>query len=214
MTATQRGGLDRLGDRWLIPIGQDLLDPRQWFGRNAPLIMDIGCGMGDTTVRQAEQAPDVDVLAIDVHTPGIGGLLAHADQAGVTNVRAMIGDAVEVLDHMIAPGSLSGARVYFPDPWPKARHQKRRLIQPAFVELLVSRLELGAFIHCVTDDEGYAEQMVAVFADNADIINPFDGYAPRPDTRPETKYERRAQRRGHPVHDVWVTVGSAHEPDA
>ena len=214
MTATQSDAFDRLSDKWLVPMQETVWDPAQSFGRRAPLVIDIGCGMGTTTVEQAVAAPDVDVLAVDVHTPGIGSLFAHAEQAGVDNVRAIVGDAVEVLDLMIAPGSLAGARIYFPDPWPKVRQQKRRLVQAPFVELLISRLLPGAFIHCATDDPGYAKQMVKVFAANDSLVNPYDGFAPRPADRPVTKFEARGLRRGHEVADVWVTVGSAYEPDA
>ena len=143
------------------------------------------------------------MLAIDVHTPGIGSLLAHADQAGVINVRAMIGDAVEVLDHMMAPASLSGARVYFPDPWPKARHAKRRLIQPGFVELLTSRLAFGGFMHCATDDADYAEQMCAAFETEPSLQ--VHATVPADVRRPVTKFERRARRLGQPIADIWVT---------
>jgi tRNA (guanine-N7-)-methyltransferase len=214
MTATQRDALDRLGGRWIIPVTGAPLDLSAAFGRSAPVVIDIGCGMGGTTVEQAAAQPDTNVLAVDVHTPGIGNLLALAESRGLTNVRAIDGDGVEVLDHSIAPQSLAGARIYFPDPWPKTQQRKRRLIQAPFASLLVSRLRPGAFIHCATDDPGYAQQMLNVFSANPSLVNPFDGFAPRPGDRPVTKYEARAQRRGHEVRDVWVTVGFTHDPDA
>jgi len=204
MTPTQREGLERLGGQ-LLPMQAGFLDQAKVFGRQAPMVLEIGCGMGDSTVAQAAAAPDIDVLAIDVHTPGLGNLLAEQDRRGVPNIRAMEADAVSVVDSMIAPGSLHGVRIYFPDPWPKPRHRKRRLMQTPFVHVLVSRLTPGGFIHCATDDLGYGRQMVKVFHVEGQLVNPFDGFAPRPPDRPITKYERRAQRHGRSVVDIYVT---------
>jgi tRNA (guanine-N7-)-methyltransferase len=150
--------------------------------------------------------PSTGILAADVHTPGQGNLLALADRAGLTNVRVANGDAVILLRDMLAPGSLAGLRVYFPDPWPKARHHKRRLIQPEFTALAVSRLRPGALFHCATDWEPYAEQMLEVLSANPDLVNEYPGgtgYAdPRPAFRPMTKFEQQGLAKGHIVHDL------------
>jgi tRNA (guanine-N7-)-methyltransferase len=168
-------------------------------------VLEIGSGMGHSTVLQAVADPSTDILAVDVHTPGIAALLLKCESAGVKNVRAAIGDAVEVVEHMLTSQQLAGARVFFPDPWPKIRHRKRRLIQPEFVDLLVSRLRPGGFIHCATDDLGYAEQMVEVFAGHRDLENPSGGFTPRLSERPLTKFEQRAARDGRQTADVYVT---------
>ena len=205
MSTTQTDALDRLGPRWLIASSEEPFDGGQVFGRFAPLILEVGSGMGTSTVAQAAAEPDSDVLAVDVHTPGIGNLLALAEREGLTNVRAIHGDAVEVIEGMIRPGSLSGVRIYFPDPWPKVRHHNRRLVQREFVDLLVARLRPGAFIHCATDVPDYAEQMVSVLGSHPELENPFAGFAPRPADRPITKFEARAIAAGHRIADVWVT---------
>lgn len=205
MSVAQQEALDRLGPRWLVPVSTQLLDPREIFGRSAPLILEIGSGMGASTVTLAATEPDLDVLAVDVHTPGVGQLLHLADQAQVTNVRAVLGDAVEVVDRMLPDCSLNGVRVFFPDPWPKMRHRNRRLIQPDFVALVVPRLKPGGYIHCATDAPDYAEQMLSVFGAHLELDNPYVGPAPRPANRPITKFEGRAHARGHQITDVWVT---------
>jgi tRNA (guanine-N7-)-methyltransferase len=205
MSATQTEALERLGPRWLVPVTAQAFDAEQVFGRSAPLILEVGCGMGATTVEQAVADPHSDVLAVDVHTPGIGNLLALVEQEQLMNVRAIHGDAVEVIDRMLPQESLSGFRSYFPDPWPKMKHRNRRLIQREFVDLLVPRLRPGAFIHCATDVHDYAEQMVRVLGSHPDLENPFGGLAPRPADRPITKFEGRAIAAGHQISEVWVT---------
>ena len=204
MTPTQQQGLEQFGHH-LLPMQPGHLEQVQVFGRQAPLVLEIGCGMGDSTVTQAELAPDIDVLAVDVHTPALGSLLRKQDRRGVSNLRAMEADAVSVIETMIAPAALHGVRIYFPDPWPKPRHRKRRLVQLPFVRLLLPRLAPGGFIHCATDDLGYGQQMLQVFDEEAGLVNAFDGFAPRPADRPVTKYERRAERHGRSVVDIYVT---------
>lgn len=177
------------------------------------VVVDIGCGMGESTRQQAVEDLSCGIIAIDVHSRGVAALLKGiaADQLG--NVRVVHGDAVAFLLDRVAPRSLAGARIYFPDPWPKGRHHKRRLVQPEFVALLVDRLTPGGFIHCATDDADYAAQMLEVLTAERRLDNPYladgDGFAPRDPVgstaRPITKYERRAHRMGHPVWDVWVT---------
>jgi tRNA (guanine-N7-)-methyltransferase len=170
-----------------------------------PVVLEIGFGMGEATAEMAAADPRTGVLAADVHTPGQGNLLALAARAGLRNVRVANGDAVVLLRDMIAPGALAGLRVFFPDPWPKARHHKRRLIQPEFVALAVSRLRPGAFVHCATDWEPYAEQMLEVLGGCADLANRYDGWAPRPEERPLTRFEQQGIDKGHVVRDLVFT---------
>ncbi len=209
LSSAHREALTTLSGRWQLDVDGPAIDASQVFGRSAPLVLDIGCGMGESTVEQAVTAPDVDIIALDVHTRGVATLLRRIESAGLGNVRTVLGDAVAFIDQRLGPRTVSGARIYFPDPWPKARHHKRRLVQPAFVGLLLDRLAPGGFIHCATDDSEYAEQMLEVFAAIPQLDNPFDGAAPLriPGAvpRPVTKYERRARRLGHPVVDIWVT---------
>ncbi len=180
------------------------------FGRSAdvaPKILEIGFGMGETSAQIAEANPQNDYLEIEVHTPGVGSLCKLVAEKGLKNVRIVQHDAVEVLRDMIQPGVLSGVHIFFPDPWPKARHHKRRLIQPPLVALLASRLKTGGYIHCATDWENYAEQMLEVLSAEPMLENTADGYAPRPDYRPLTKFEQRGLRLGHGVWDVIFTRG-------
>lgn len=175
------------------------------FGRRAPRILEIGFGMGETTAAIAQAMPEHDFIAIEVHTPGVGSLCKQIAEQQIGNIRIIQHDAVEALRDMIAPASLAGAHVFFPDPWPKKRHHKRRLIQPPLVELLASRLAPGAYLHCATDVEDYAQQMVEVLRASGLLENTSrspDGFAPRPDYRPQTKFEARGLRLGHGVWDV------------
>ena len=201
--------LATIGATWLVDASGAPLDLGSVFGRAVPVVLDIGCGMGESTLVQAAKAPDVGVIAIDVHTRGVATLMREGDRDGLTNVRVVHGDAVTFIDERLAPASIAGARIYFPDPWPKARHRKRRLVQPEFVALLADRIAPGGFVHCATDDVTYAEQMLETLGADARLQNPFDGFAPRsiPGAvdRPSTKYERRGERLGHLVRDVWVT---------
>ncbi len=172
------------------------------FGRSAPKILEIGFGMGETSATIAAANPQNDYLGIEVHTPGVGSLCKLIAEQGLSNQRIVQHDAVEVLHDMIAPGVLSGAHVFFPDPWPKARHHKRRLLQAPLVALLASRLKPGGYLHCATDWENYAEQMLAVLSAEPLLENTAEGYAPRPDYRPQTKFEQRGLRLGHGVWDL------------
>ena len=172
------------------------------FGRRAPKILEIGFGMGETTALLATANPQNDYLGIEVHTPGVGSLCKLVAEGRLANVRIVQHDAVDVLREMIQPQTLSGVHIFFPDPWPKARHHKRRLIQPPLVALLASRLQAGGYIHCATDWENYAEQMLAVLSAEPLLENTAGAFAPRPDYRPLTKFEQRGLRLGHGVWDV------------
>ena len=198
----QRRAVDNLLSVYGIAYAPDVLDFEQVFGRRAPTILEIGFGMGETTARIAQEHPENNYLAIEVHTPGVGSLLKQIAENELKNLRLIQHDAVEVLEHMIAPATLSGAHIFFPDPWPKKRHHKRRLIQPGFVTLLVSRLAPRAYLHAATDWQEYAEQILAVFAGEPGLANTATGFAPRPDYRPLTKFESRGLRLGHGVWDI------------
>lgn len=172
------------------------------FGRVAPKILEIGFGMGETSAAIALAHPENDYLGIEVHTPGVGSLCKLIAENAISNQRILQHDAVDVLREMIVPGALAGVHIFFPDPWPKARHHKRRLIQPPLVALLASRLVPGGYLHCATDWENYAEQMLAVLSAEPLLENTAEGYAPRPDYRPLTKFEQRGLRLGHGVWDL------------
>ena len=178
------------------------LDFERVFGRRAPVIAEVGSGMGETTAEIAAQHPQHDYLAIEVHSPGVGSLLRHLEERALTNVRVVQHDAVDVLRDMVPVASLRGIHVFFPDPWPKKRHHKRRLLQPAFVALAAARLEPGGYLHVATDWADYAEQALAVLRDAPGLKNTAADFAPRPETRPETKFERRGLKLGHGVWDV------------
>lgn len=172
------------------------------YGRNAPKILEIGTGMGETTAKIADANRANDYLGVEVHVPGVGALCKQIAERELTNLRICQHDAVEVVRDMLSEGSLDGVHVFFPDPWHKARHNKRRLIQSPFVALLASRLKPGGYFHCATDWEEYAHQMLEVLSAESSLANSADGFAPRPDYRPLTKFENRGIRLGHGVWDV------------
>jgi tRNA (guanine-N7-)-methyltransferase len=172
------------------------------FGRAAPKILEIGFGMGETTAAIAAAHPENDYLALEVHNPGVGSLLKLIGEMGLTNLRIIQHDAVEVLRDMIPEASLDGVHIFFPDPWHKARHHKRRLIQPPFISRLVQKLKPGGYVHAATDWQDYAEQMLEVFSAEPQLQNTANEYAPRPEYRPLTKFEQRGLRLGHGVWDL------------
>jgi tRNA (guanine-N7-)-methyltransferase len=199
--AQQRARAELL-PRFGLPPGRGLVDFRALFGREAPVIAEIGFGMGETTARIAAAHPGNDYLAIEVHSPGVGSLLRQVEEQGLANVRIAQHDAVEVLHDRVAPGSLAGIHIFFPDPWPKKRHHKRRLIQHAFAQLAASRLARGGRIHVATDWQEYAEHVLQVLCATPGLRNTAADFAPRPESRPETKFERRGLKLGHGVWDV------------
>jgi len=202
MTDAQRDARDRLLSRFGLPFTGQPLDFDSIFGRRAPRILEIGCGMGETTAEIAANHPDIDYLGIEVHGPGVGSLLRQIEAKQLTNVRVVQHDAVEVVTTMIPAGSLSGIHVFFPDPWPKKRHHKRRIVQMPFMRPLASRLARDGYLHLATDWEEYAQWMLEILAQVPELHNTADGYAPRPDYRPLTKFERRGLKLGHAVHDI------------
>jgi tRNA (guanine-N7-)-methyltransferase len=202
VSKAQRRAHDTLLPRYGVPFAEQALDLDAVFGRQAPHILEIGFGMGETTADIATAHPQNDYLGIEVHTPGVGSLLKNIEERGLTNIRIVQHDAVEVLEQMIEPATLDGVHVFFPDPWPKKRHHKRRLLQAPFVKLLASRLKPGGYIHVATDWEEYAREILDVMSAEGELENSAAAFAVRPDDRPFTKFEDRGLKLGHPIWDV------------
>ncbi|AZP14412.1 tRNA (guanosine(46)-N7)-methyltransferase TrmB [Undibacterium parvum] len=202
LSDAQGRAIETLGPRYCIPYQKAELDVAAAFGRTAPTVFEIGFGMGETSAKISELMPEKNFIGVEVHTPGVGNLLKLTDAMGLQNQRIIQHDAFEVLTHMIAPNSLAGVHVFFPDPWHKARHNKRRLIQGPLVTLLASRIAPGGYLHCATDWEDYAVQMLEVLGAEPALENTANGYAPRPDYRPVTKFENRGLKLGHGVWDL------------
>ena len=198
----QARALAEIGPQYMLQYQPAMLDLDAVFGRQAPRFLEIGFGMGEGLAETAAAHPENDYLGVEVHTPGVGALLKQIGERGLTNVRIIQHDAVEVLTNMLAPDSLTGVHIFFPDPWHKKRHHKRRLIQSPLVRLLASRIRPGGYIHLATDWQDYAEQMLAVLTAETLLQNTVADYAPRPDTRPLTKFEQRGIRLGHGVWDL------------
>jgi tRNA (guanine-N7-)-methyltransferase len=202
MGTGQIKALAELGPRFVLPYQTERLDPAAIFGRQAPLVLEIGFGMGGATAEIAAALPDHDFIGCEVHEPGVGALLKLIGERELPNIRIVQHDAVEVLEHMVGPGVLAGVHIFFPDPWHKKRHHKRRLIQPAFVAKLVQHLQPGGYLHCATDWQPYAEQMLEVLSAEPLLQNTASGYADKPAYRPLTKFEARGRRLGHGVWDL------------
>ncbi|MGH8798819.1 MAG: tRNA (guanosine(46)-N7)-methyltransferase TrmB [Casimicrobiaceae bacterium] len=201
----QRRAYETLLPRFGIAFTSAPVDLAAAFGRQNPKILEIGFGMGETTAAIAEARPDQDFLGVEVHSPGVGSLLKLIDERQLTNVRIVQHDAVEVVTRMIAPGMLAGIHVFFPDPWPKKRHHKRRLLQPEFIHALAQRLAAGAYLHAATDWEDYAIDILAAASGDPLLTNAAAGFASRPAGRPTTKFERRGLALGHGVRDIVFT---------
>jgi tRNA (guanine-N7-)-methyltransferase len=202
MSPAQLRNIEEGMPRWGIPYAAQAIDYAAVFGRSAPVVLEIGFGMGFTTAEIAAARPDTDFIGIEVHGPGVGNMFKLIAEQQLANVRVIQHDAVEVLRDMIPDGSLAGVHVYFPDPWPKKRHLKRRLIQSPLVAQLAAKLAPGGYLHCATDIEDYGQQMLDVLSAEPLLENTADGFAPRPDYRPLTKFEARGLRLGHGVWDV------------
>lgn len=192
-----------------VPDGTAVLDPSRWFGRDAPVVLEIGCGAGTSTVAMARAEPDLDVIAVEVYERGLAQLLCAIERERLSNIRLLRGDGLDVLEHLIAPESLTGVRVFFPDPWPKARHHKRRLLQPATMALIAARLRPGGVLHAATDHAGYAEQI----EESGDgeprlrrVPDPSkDADLPISTARPVTKYEAKGRDAGSAINEfVWM----------
>jgi tRNA (guanine-N7-)-methyltransferase len=203
LTPGQQRAINELWPQFALDEGDDLLDLNQLFNRKAPKVIEIGFGNGASLAEMAKSKPDTDFLGIEVHRPGVGQLLNLIDKNGLSNLRVACTDAVELLKHRIADNSLDRLQLFFPDPWHKKRHHKRRIIQPDFVKLLAKKIKLGGHLHMATDWQHYAEQMLTDFSDNTNFKNCADDkYIPRPDYRPLTKFEHRGQKLGHGIWDL------------
>ncbi|WP_435820583.1 tRNA (guanosine(46)-N7)-methyltransferase TrmB [Micromonospora purpureochromogenes] len=203
MSGRQTDALERLWPEYGVDIAEldGTFDPAALFGRGAPVVLEIGSGMGDATAAMAVADPGRDYLAVEVHTPGLGNLLELVERHGLTNVRVAKGDALDLVRAM-PTDALDAVHVFFPDPWPKARHHKRRIIQPEHVALLRSRLRPGGTLHCATDWAEYAESMRETLTADPGLTDPHNGFAPRPAHRPVTKFEHRALTAGRPIFDL------------
>jgi tRNA (guanine-N7-)-methyltransferase len=203
LTPGQQLALDNYWDKYCLDPNADY-DFTQVFGRNAPLFVEIGFGNGEILARMAAANPDKNYIGIEVHRPGVGHLLMLLNQQGLNNVRIYCHDAIEVLEHKIADNSLGGLHLFFPDPWPKKKHHKRRIVRPGFVDLLVKKLKQGGYFHAATDWENYAESMLAVLSEDSRLKNtsPTHGFCERPEYRPFTKFEQRGLCLGHGVWDL------------
>lgn len=202
MTAAQQRAIDTMWPQFGVDFQEAPLDLNHAFGRDNPKVLEIGFGMGVATVEIAKRLPDTDFLAIDVHGPGVGNILKLIEEEHISNIRVMRHDAVEVVEKMLEDGSLDGIHIFFPDPWHKKRHNKRRLVQVPFVEKLLPKLKSGGYVHMATDWEEYAVQMLEVLSSFDSLQNTAADYAPTPDYRPETKFEVRGKRLGHGVWDL------------
>lgn len=222
-TTGQAKAFEDLGPRFILPYQASALDLVASFHQpvltqsplgtettsnppaSAPVVLEIGFGMGEATAHIARVRPNDHFLCCEVHEPGVGALLKRIGEQGIDNIRIVQHDAVEVIDHMLTEACLDGVHIFFPDPWHKKKHNKRRLIQAPLVAKLVSRLRPGGYIHCATDWEPYAQQMLQVLGENPDLRNTADGFAPKPDYRPLTKFENRGLKLGHGVWDLVFT---------
>lgn len=204
LTPGQQRAMDELFPRFGIEPGESLLDLDALFDRSAPRILEIGFGNGESLAVIAANHPQNDYIGIEVHRPGVGHLLMRIEELGLSNLRVMCADAVEVLEQQIPDASLDALYLFFPDPWHKKRHHKRRQVQPAWAQLVRSKLKRGGRLHMATDWQNYAEQMLEVLTAAAGFRNTAESgdYVPRPGYRPETKFERRGQRLGHGVWDL------------
>ena len=208
MSEAQKKAYDELFPKWGIPFRQGFLDWNAAFGRDGKRIVEIGFGMGDATRRMAVVKPEWNILGVEVHRPGVGKLLWWMEQESLENIRVIEHDAVEVLQNVLEPGSVDGFHIWFPDPWPKKRHHKRRLIQPELVEHLVRVLKPGGYIHAATDWEHYACHILAVLNGHPNLENRFEQWAPKPDYRPDTKFENRGLTAGRQIRDIIFEKGN------
>ena len=202
-TAGQAKAFETQGPQYLLPYTPGLCNFEATFKRSAPTVLEIGFGMGEASAQIASSMLDSNFLCCEVHTPGVGALLKRIEEQSLSNIRILQHDAVEVIDHMLAPGSLDGVHIFFPDPWHKKKHNKRRLIQAPLIAKLAERLKPGAYLHCATDWQPYAEQILEVLSAEPLLANTStEGYAAKPDYRPLTKFENRGIKLGHGVWDV------------
>ncbi len=201
MSEAQKKAYEESADRWILPYGKPV-KITSLFGDKERIVVEIGFGMGDATRQLAAMKPEWGILAVEVHKPGIGKLLWWMERGGLENIRIIEHDAVEVVSDMLPAGSIDGFHIWFPDPWPKKRHHKRRLIQPKFVDSMVCALKNGGYIHIATDWEDYAEHIIGVLKESTGLQNSFDRWAAKPDYRPDTKFENRGIKADRVIRDI------------
>jgi len=204
LSAAQQKAIDSQWPKYGLTVSDELLDFTTLFGRDAPTIVEIGFGMGKSLAEMAQENPQQNYIGIEVHRPGVGALLKLVEEKNLTNIRVYNHDAIEVLENCIPKNSLAGVYLFFPDPWHKKRHNKRRIVQPAFAQTIASHLKTGGQFHMATDWEDYAVHMMQVMSDakNYQNISGEKQYTPRPDYRPLTKFEARGHKLGHGVWDL------------
>lgn len=204
ITVGQKNAFDKYWPTMGLSLFKGPIDPEKVFGRQAPLVLEIGFGMGDSLLEMARNEPDKNFIGIEVHPPGVGRLISEASQQGLSNLRVYMADAMDVLEDCIPDESIDRLQLYFPDPWHKKKHHKRRIVQPGFVERLRPKLKLGGVLHMATDWQPYADHMLEVMNAMTGFVNEFTetGFSPRPDYRPVTKFEKRGERLGHGVWDL------------
>ncbi|MBK2126174.1 tRNA (guanosine(46)-N7)-methyltransferase TrmB [Fangia hongkongensis] len=205
MTQRQTNALEKHADSYLIPYQPQKLALERIFETTQNIVLEIGFGMGTSLIEMAKNNPHINYLGLEVHEPGVGNILDLIHQEKLTNLKVVMHDAVEVLKYNIAPQSLQGIQIFFPDPWHKKRHHKRRLVNPEFITIMSNALAKGGFIHFASDWQPYAEEVLALFTNAPELINQFTNFAPRPETRPLTKFEKRGQNLEHPIKDIIFT---------
>ena len=205
MTDAQQQALETFGPSALVPFSAEKAEPGSFFPTRKPVVMEIGFGMGKATWQIARDKPEYNYLGVEVHTPGVGRLVMEIRDHGLENLKIIQHDAVEVLDAMIPEASLAGLHIFYPDPWPKKRHHKRRLMRQPIIDLMVSRLAPGGYLYFVTDIEEYAAATLEALSSCAGLANPFEGYAPRMEWRPETKFEAKAARESRGAFEIYFT---------
>jgi tRNA (guanine-N7-)-methyltransferase len=203
LTQGQEHALTHYWDKYCLNP-QTSYDFAEVFGRGAPMIVEIGFGNGESLAKMAADNPDTDYIGIEVHRPGVGHLMLLLDEQNLTNVRIYCHDAIDILEHKLADACLAGLHLFFPDPWPKKKHHKRRIVRPAFIGLILKKLQVGGYFHAATDWQNYAESMLEVLSADAGLINRSESgdYCDRPAYRPLTKFEQRGMRLGHGVWDL------------
>ena len=202
MTKAQRSAFELGWDAYGLRLADGAIDLDAVFGRNNPKVVEIGFGMGGSLLEMVEAQPDTDFIGIEVHPPGVGSLINAAQEKNISNLKVYLADATDVLNECFADGSLDRVQIYFPDPWHKKKHNKRRIIQPKFLQLIRKKLRIGGIVHMATDWQPYAEQMLELIVEADGFKNMAEDYVPRPDFRPLTKFERRGERLGHGVWDL------------
>jgi tRNA (guanine-N7-)-methyltransferase len=202
MTKAQRSAFELGWDAYGLRLADGAIDLDTVFGRNNPKVVEIGFGMGGSLLEMVEAQPDTDFIGIEVHPPGVGSLINAAQEKNISNLKVYLADATDVLNECFADGSLDRVQIYFPDPWHKKKHNKRRIIQPKFLQLIRKKLRIGGIVHMATDWQPYAEQMLELIVEADGFKNMAQDYVPRPDFRPLTKFERRGERLGHGVWDL------------